>query len=153
MVMGVGNVLMSDEGLGVHFIKELDNLPDEVEVIEGGTAGLELIPLIEDTEFLIIIDAVNGRAEPGAIFRFQPTDIGFYPEEYAVSFHQVGILEVLTVANFLDRAPKTIIYGVQPKTLEWGLEISPEIQAVFPKLKELVLDEINYILHYNQFRP
>lgn len=153
MVMGVGNVLLSDEGLGVHFLKEFseDLLPDNIELLEGGTAGLELVHLIQEVDFLIIIDAINAKDEPGAVFRFEPEKIKIVPERYEVSFHQVGILEVLAMANFLGNAPQTLIFGIQPKSLEWGLEPSPEILKVFPKIKDLVIKEFQSIEVYGQF--
>lgn len=153
MVMGVGNILLSDEGLGVRFLDVLakNTLPDNVELLEGGTAGLELVHLIQDVDFLIIVDALNANAEPGALFRFQPGDLQVIPEQYEVSFHQVGIVEVLTMANVLGHAPQTLIFGIQPKSLEWGLEISPEIEALFPRLTELVLEEIDFIRRERKF--
>lgn len=153
MVMGVGNILLSDEGLGVRFLDELakNALPANVELLEGGTAGLELVHLIQDVDFLIIIDALNANAEPGALFRFQPEDLQIIPKQYEVSFHQIGIVEVLTMANVLGKAPKTLIFGIQPKSLEWGLEISPEIEVLFPRLTELVLKEIDIIQREGKF--
>lgn len=147
MVMGIGNILLSDEGLGVRFLDELAKkpLPENVELLEGGTAGLELVHLIQDIDFLIIVDAVNAHAEPGALFRFQPEDLHVFPEKYEVSFHQIGIIEVLNMAKILGQAPRTLIFGIQPKSLEWGMDISPEIQALFPRLADLVLEEIKLV--------
>ena len=154
MVMGVGNILLSDEGLGVHFINELskENLPLNVELLEGGTAGLELVHLIQEIDFLIIVDAINAKDEPGAIFRFKPEKIKVLPEQYEVSFHQVGIMEVLAMASILGNAPQTLIFGIQPKSLEWGLELSPEIHEVFPKIKDLILQEFQSIETTGHFR-
>lgn len=153
MVMGVGNILLSDEGLGVRFLDELakTTLPDNVELLEGGTAGLELVHLIQDIDFLIIVDAFNANAEPGSLFRFQPGDLQIIPEQYEVSFHQIGIIEVLAMAKVLGQAPQTLIFGVQPKSLEWGLDISPEIQALFPRLVEFVLKEVDSIQSEGKF--
>lgn len=153
MVMGVGNILLSDEGLGVRFLDELaqNSLPQNVELLEGGTAGLELVHLIQEIDFLIIIDAINAQSEPGALFRFQPGDIQVFPEQYEVSFHQIGIIEVLTMANILGHAPQTLIFGVQPKKLDWGMELSPEIRSLFPHLSELVLLEIDSIQREGKF--
>ncbi|WP_368293828.1 HyaD/HybD family hydrogenase maturation endopeptidase [Dehalobacter sp. TBBPA1] len=147
MLMGVGNVLLSDEGLGVQFLNEFkpEELPDNVELLEGGTAGLELVHLIKETDFLIIVDAINAQTEPGSIFRFCPEDIRVFPEKYQVSFHQVGILEVLALADILGNTPQTLIYGVQPKSLEWGMDLSEEIKAVFPRLKEQMFKEFGQI--------
>ncbi|EGW40414.1 HyaD/HybD family hydrogenase maturation endopeptidase [Desulfosporosinus sp. OT] len=153
MVMGVGNILLSDEGLGVRFLDEMAKmpLPNNVELLEGGTAGLELVHLIQEVDFLIIIDAIDAKDEPGALFRFTPEDIQIFPEKFEVSFHQIGIIEVLAMANVLGQAPQTLIFGLQPKSLEWGMEISPEIQALFPRLKEFVLQEIDSIQHQGKF--
>ncbi|GAB6155287.1 HyaD/HybD family hydrogenase maturation endopeptidase [Desulfosporosinus burensis] len=153
MVMGVGNILLSDEGLGVRFLDQLakTTLPDNVELLEGGTAGLELVHLIQDIDFLIIVDAFNANAEPGALFRFQPGDLQIIPEQYEVSFHQIGIIEVLAMAKVLGQAPQTLIFGVQPKSLEWGLDISPEIEALFPRLVEFVLKEVDSIQSEGKF--
>ena len=154
MVMGVGNVLLSDEGLGVRFLDELGkrSLPPDVELLEGGTAGLELVHLIQEVDYLIVVDAINAKSEPGALFRFQPGDVKVFPDQYEVSFHQIGIVEVLAMANVLGHAPQTLIFGIQPKTLDWGLEVSPEIQALFPRLCELVLEEIDSIRSEGTFR-
>jgi len=153
MVMGVGNILLSDEGLGVRFLDELAKIsfPANVELLEGGTAGLELVHLIQEVDFLIIVDAIDAKDEPGALFRFHPRDIKVFPEQYEVSFHQIGIIEVLAMANVLGQAPKTLIFGIQPKSLEWGLDISPEIQALFPHLTEFVLNEIDFIQREGKF--
>ncbi|TGE34144.1 HyaD/HybD family hydrogenase maturation endopeptidase [Desulfosporosinus sp. Sb-LF] len=147
MVMGVGNILLSDEGLGVRFLDQLakKSLPESVELLEGGTAGLDLIHLIREVDFLIIVDALNANAEPGTLFRLQPGDLHALSEHREVSFHEIGIIEVLAIANLLDKSPKTLIFGVQPKSLEWGVDISPEIEAQFPRLTELILEEIDTI--------
>ena len=153
--MGVGNVLLSDEGLGVQFLTELENagLTDNVELLEGGTSGMDLIYLIQEVDFLIIVDAVNAHSEPGALFRFSPGKTKIFPDEFQVSFHQVGIVEILSLADIVGKAPKTLIYGVQPKSMEWSIGLTPEIQAVMPKLKQHVLDEISYINEHGEFRP
>ena len=153
MVMGVGNILLSDEGLGVRFLDELGKmpLPENVELLEGGTAGLELVHLVQEVDFLIIVDAIDAKDEPGALFRFKPGDIKIFPEQYEVSFHQIGIIEVLAMAKVLGQAPQTLIFGVQPKRLEWGMDISPEIQVLFPRLAEFVRQEIDSIQREGKF--
>lgn len=153
MVMGVGNILLSDEGLGVRFLDELAkiSLPENVELLEGGTAGLELVHLIQEVDFLIIVDAINAKDNPGALFRFQPEELRVFPEQYEVSFHQIGIIEVLAMADVLGKAPETLIFGVQPKSFEWGMDLSPEIQAIFPRLIKFVLKEIDSIQQEGKF--
>ena len=147
MIMGVGNVLLSDEGLGVHFINDLkqEGVPDNVELIEGGTAGLELVHLIQDVDFLFVVDAVNAKTDPGALFRFKPDDMQVFPSSFELSFHQVGILEVLTTASIFGKVPETVIYGVQPKSLDWGMELSNEIKTALGRVKISLLEEVRQI--------
>jgi len=155
MIMGVGNVLLSDEGVGIHILKQFkeDEIPINVELIEAGTAGLELAHLIQDTDFLIVVDAVNAKSQPGALFRFKPDDITIIPEMFEVSFHQVGIMEVLSTVSIFGTPPKTIIYGVQPKSLDWGMELSQDVAAILPGLKEQILREISHINNTLEFLP
>lgn len=154
LVMGVGNLLLSDEGLGVQFLTELKDakLPENVELLDGGTAGMDLIYLIQDVDFMIIIDAVNAHSEAGALFRFLPDKTNIFPDEVQVSFHQVGIVDILALAGIVGNAPQTLIYGVQPKCMELSMDLTDEIKAVFPKLKKHVLDEISYINENKKFR-
>jgi hydrogenase maturation protease len=144
MVLGVGNQLMTDEGLGPYVITELqkEQWPENVELIEGGTAGLEILYLIEGVDFLIIVDAIDARTDPGSIFKFKPNDISVFPEEFGFSFHQVGLFEVLQMAMVMEKLPETIIFGMQPRSLDWGMELSPEVQTKIPELIKLVKEEI-----------
>ncbi|GAW32807.1 HyaD/HybD family hydrogenase maturation endopeptidase [Carboxydocella sp. JDF658] len=148
LVLGIGNEILQDEGLGIHAARMLEkmNLPEEVEVIAGGTAGLALLPLLKEKDYLIVIDAVNARTEPGAIFKFKPDQVDVYPLEYQLSFHQLGLYDVLRVAQLLGDCPDTTIFGMQPGTISWGMELTPPIADNLPRLVELVVEEINKIL-------
>ncbi|HEX3015993.1 MAG TPA: HyaD/HybD family hydrogenase maturation endopeptidase [Desulfobacteria bacterium] len=144
MIMGVGNVLLSDEGAGVHLLSELAkySLPENVELLEGGTAGMEMLHLFEDLAHLIIVDSINAGAEPGAIFKFKPDDISVIPPQFNVSFHQVGLLEVLKMAQIFGKLPKTVtIFGIQPASLDWGMELTPKLKEKLPQLAQFVVDE------------
>lgn len=150
MVMGVGNILMTDEGAGIHALAELakQELPPGTELLEGGTAGMELLHLIEDVDHLVIIDSVEGGTEPGAIFRFKPDDISVIPSEFNVSFHQVGLIEVLKMGQILGKLPRSVvIFGIQPYSLDWGMELSQPVSAKMPALIKLVVDEVWSITH------
>jgi hydrogenase maturation protease len=144
VVLGVGNVLLSDEGVGVHAanrLMEMD-LPPEVEVIEGGTDGFRLMNVVTEADRLIVIDAVKGGAPPGSIYRFDIKDAPSYPGVYKTSVHQVSILEVIHLSELVGRTPETTIIGVEPKSLAMGLELSPEVAQKLPKVIELVLEEV-----------
>lgn len=144
IVLGIGNEILTDEGVGIHLIRALhqERLPDNVELIEGGTGGMELLPLIEEADRLIVVDAVKADTEPGAIFKFTPDDINIIPPEYQVSAHQVGLMEVLHLARVMEKLPETVIFGIQPGKIDWGMELTPEVAEKVPRLVELVLEEI-----------
>lgn len=146
LILGVGNLLLRDEGVGVHVISALRDreLPDDVELWDGGTASFDLLDTLAGRRQVIIIDAVRTGSEPGTIFRFTPEDISASREQ-VTSLHQVGLLEALTVAeHLLDSAPQeVIILGIEPKEIDWGLELSPEVETAVPKVIELVMEELD----------
>jgi len=146
LILGVGNLLLRDEGVGVHVISALRDreLPDDVELWDGGTAAFDLFDTLAGRRQVIIIDAVRAGSEPGTIIRFTPEDI-LASREQLTSLHQVGLLETLNVAeNLLDSAPQeVIILGIEPKEIDWGLELSAEVEAAVPKVIELVIEELD----------
>ncbi|HEY41802.1 MAG TPA: hydrogenase maturation protease [Dehalococcoidia bacterium] len=144
LILGVGNILLSDEGIGVRVIEAMKDrdLPPDVELLDGGTASLELLNIMANRDKVIVIDAVEGGGEPGTIYRFTPDDIKYQSMTFT-SLHQISLLETLTDAKYLGIAPKTIvILGIEPKELGLGLDITPEVAAVIPRVVELVMAEI-----------
>jgi hydrogenase maturation protease len=144
IILGIGNILLGDEGIGVHVVSFLrsQELPSNVEVIDGGTATFNLLPMISGVSKLIVVDAVKGKGEPGSIYRFTPDDIKA-EKKIATSLHQIGLLNVLEMADKIGEKPKsTVIIGVEPQNMEWGLEPSTEIKKKIPKIIDLVLKEI-----------
>ncbi len=144
LVLGVGNILLSDEGVGVRVVEAMKEmkLPDNVELLDGGTASLELLDIISNRKKVIIIDAVKGDGEPGTLYRFTPADIKVQGPMIS-SLHQIGLLETLAVDKLLGGVPPDItIYGVEPKELGWGLDLSPEIKASVPRIIELIMGEL-----------
>lgn len=144
LVLGVGNILLKDEGVGVRVVEALqrESLPPGVEVMDGGTLGLDLMAPISRAEKLVVVDVVKGGGEPGAIYRFHAEDIDV-KEAPINSLHQVGLYEVFRLVKQLGSAPREIvIIGVEPKEIDWGLELSPEIQAKLDKVLALVKQEI-----------
>lgn len=152
LILGVGNVLLKDEGVGVHVVRELKKrkYPPEVSIIDGGTAGLDLLYLIEDASRLIIIDATNGDAEPGAVFRFSPEELDDFIPSINNSLHQIGLLEVLHLGRAMGILPPTVIFGVQPAVIDWGMELSQELSERLPQLVSQVEEEINNWLSQNK---
>jgi hydrogenase maturation protease len=146
LILGVGNLLLSDEGVGVHVAQRMlqIDLPPEVRVVEGGTDGFGLINIILEADRMILIDAVRGGGAPGSVYRFDVEDCNPCPDLFRTSVHQVSILEVVHLSGFIGSAPKTTIIGVEPGALEMGMELSPEIEEKIPRVIQLILEEIEY---------
>jgi hydrogenase maturation protease len=137
-------VLLSDEGIGVHIANELLSmeLPPGVSVVEGGTDGFRLLNIITEADRLIVVDAVKGGAEPGSIYRFNVDEVRNVPSGFRTSVHQVGILEVIDLSGLIGKTPRTTVIGIEPKSLQMSLELSPEIKEKIPRIIELVFEEL-----------
>jgi hydrogenase maturation protease len=147
LVLGVGNTLLSDEGVGVHVIeamKKMNPLPD-TELIDGGTALVELLDILANREKVIVIDAVKYDGKPGSIYRFTPEEVSVLKQSQ-VSVHQIGVLEALKMAELAGWKPRqVIILGIEPKTVDWGLELSPEVARAIPIVIKLVIEELGKV--------
>jgi hydrogenase maturation protease len=120
---------------------EMD-LPAGVEVIEGGTDGFRLMNVVTEADRLIVVDAVKGGSPPGSIYRFDIKDAPSSPDAFRTSVHQIGILEVIHLSELIGQTPETTVIGVEPGSLEMGMELSPEVQDKIPKIIELILEEV-----------
>jgi hydrogenase maturation protease len=147
LILGVGNLLLRDDGFGVHLINSLKDtaLPGNVELLEAGTVSHQLIPRLHEIDHLIVIDVVEAGDTPGSLFRFSPDDMKF-PVEQKASLHQISLIDVLHMAALTGTKPKTVIIGVQPKDVSsWSMELSDELTAVIPRVKELIFEELDKI--------
>jgi hydrogenase maturation protease len=145
IVLGVGNELLSDEGVGIHVIKELHKMkifPPEIEVMEGGTDGFGLINIITDTDRLIVIDSIKGGSEPGTLYKFDIEDAPGTPDLFKTSVHQIGILEVINLSSLIGKTPKTTVIGIEPKSITTGMELTEEVREKIPRVIELVKEEV-----------
>lgn len=144
VVLGIGNSLLQDEGVGVHLVQALNQEELDyanLEVIDGGTSP-EISTLVEDTDKLIIIDAVRAGSEPGTIYRFDISQIAM-DSPMRLSLHQLSILDDLQMLDLIGKRPKSVVViGIEPKDLGLGLDLSPEVEAKMPELKRLVMGEI-----------
>jgi hydrogenase maturation protease len=129
-ILGLGNILMSDEGVGVHVVNEFQKryeTPDYVEIVDGGAAGLDLIPFIEGRERVLMVDAVNFDREPGFIDTLENDEIPIRLTQKA-SMHHLGLMDVLCIVRMSGNVPRELcIIGIQPKSLELGIDMTPEI--------------------------
>jgi hydrogenase maturation protease len=126
-LIGLGNLLMRDEGVGVQAVAAFQDryeLPPELEVVDGGTSGLDLLPYIEGRDRVLFVDAVNFQRQPGYIGVLENEAIPalFAPKD---SLHHLGLMDILAVAQLLDIAPREVcLIGIQPQTIEPGLDLS-----------------------------
>jgi len=136
--------LLKDEGIGVHVARRLTNagLPEDVRVVDCGTRFLDALSFVKSAERLIVIDAVRTGAQPGTIFKLRDKDISESPKR-PVSLHQVSLLETLDIADKVIARPATTIIAVEPEDVSPGMELSPTLAGMVPKIVDLVLEEVS----------
>ena len=145
LVLGIGNLLIGDEGIGCLAVEELNRryqMPSEVECIDGGTAGFELLSLIDNKDQLILIDALRNDMAPGTVVKIEDENV---PQSFLSSItpHQLGISDVLAAAALTDILPKKmVLYGVEPKQLDVGIGLSPEVENGMEKIIKVVVEQL-----------
>ena len=145
-ILGIGNTLYTDEGLGVHALAALQEkygMDQQVELVDGSTDGMSLLGPVEDTDYLIVIDAINAGKDGGHIIELHGNDI---PAYYGIkmSIHQLGFQEVLLASKLREKYPKNIVMiGMQPTSLELGIGLSETNEAQLPKLLAVVERQVN----------
>ena len=146
LILGIGNILLSDEGAGVHVINRLQEtfiVPGNVEIIDGGTMGLDLMPYFEGRTHVIVVDAICGAGEqPGTIRRFSGSEVMTMLGE-RISPHQIGLSDLLACTEVDSQLPENIVLlGIVPESLDTSLEMTPAIQARVDDLVALVRREL-----------
>jgi hydrogenase maturation protease len=141
-VLGIGNALLRDEGIGCHVAHALEGIPlPDVKIIDGGTCP-DVPQLLEDADKLVIVDAVKGGGTPGQIYRFHLKDITLEQKPF-LSLHDVGLMESFMLMQLYHKISEAVIIGVEPKEINWGLELSPELQGKMPQIIDTILAELN----------
>ena len=144
LVLGIGNLLLKDEGIGVRVVQEMKDmaLPPDVEVMDGGTLGLDLLYYIEGRTKVVVIDAVTVGDPPGTIYRFTDKDL-LEKKEALRTAHGIDFPEVIKASKFLGKKPDEVIFiGIEPADISEGIELSPVIEKRIPHIIELVMREI-----------
>jgi hydrogenase maturation protease len=146
LVLGIGNLVMSDDGIGVRVVQRLTQsfqFPDGVTILDGGTLGLDLLPQLEGLERLLVVDAVDLGKAPGTLVRLSGDDVPIVLET-KLSPHQMGLKDLLAVAMLQGFSPQEmVLWGVQPGTIEMGMELSPPVAAKIGILMKHVLLELS----------
>ena len=143
-VLGIGNLLLQDEGVGIHLVQKLADkggLPN-VKIVDGGTAP-DIFSLIDgNIDKLIIVDAAIAGGKPGTIYRFNIDDLDS-GSPAPVSLHELGIVDSLKLMSAFGNQPESVtIFGIEPEVIDYGLELSPKLEKKMPRLIKLVFDEI-----------
>lgn len=145
LVLGAGNLLLSDDGVGIHAIRrlaELADLPQEVQVLDGGTLGLDLLYYLEGVSHLVIIDAVKAGGPPGTLARLSGDEVPAYLS-CKISPHEIGLPDLLLAAQLRDLYPQeVVVLGLEPGSLEVGLELSSQVAPQLDSLVGHVLDQL-----------
>ena len=145
LVLGLGNTIMTDDGFGVKVVTTLSSryhFQGSVQLLDGGTLGLDLLPYLEEIESLLIIDALDMRDDPGKIFRLEGDEV---PRAFAskLSVHQMGLQDLLAVAELQGHVPRNlVVWGVQPECIEMSTELTATVAAAVEPVVVKVLEEL-----------
>jgi hydrogenase maturation protease len=145
LVLGIGNLIMSDDSVGVRLVQRLQEryrFPEGVSLHDGGTLGPELLPLLEGVEKLLVVDAVETGNSPGTVVRLAGEDIPLVMGA-KLSPHQLGLTDLLAIATLRGVVPQEIVvWGIQPENLGLGLELSPAVASRITALEIGILQEL-----------
>jgi hydrogenase maturation protease len=145
-LLGLGNILMRDDGVGVHAVKAVQErfeVPPELDIVDGGTAGLDLLPFLEGRDRVLFVDAVDFGQEPGFIGELVNDAIPAFFGKDKPSLHHLGLAEVLATARLLNILPEEIcLIGIQPRHIEMGLELTEVLQEKLDLLVDRIRDKL-----------
>jgi len=144
LILGVGNILLRDEGIGVRIIERLKQrqFPEDVELVDGGTAGADLIDILSDRHTVFIVDSAQSNAIPGTLLKFSTENCT--PQEVSsLSLHELDIPQTLAMTRLLGCAPeKVVIFGIVPETIAPGLELSQTLKQKLPFYINAIYQEL-----------
>lgn len=144
LILGVGNYLQTDDGVSVHTLEYLisnDMIPSHIQVVDGGTCGLDLLQYLEGVENLILVDAVHAGKEPGTIIRMEGDRIPAYLA-MKMSPHDIGLPDLLATAKLRDIYPaRVVVVGIEPESVQFGVGLSNTIANKIPEFAEAIRKE------------
>jgi hydrogenase maturation protease len=143
-VLGLGNLIHEDDGVGIHAVRMLSvdkRFPEEIPIIDGGTLGLDLLSQLKGVSHLLVLDAVDSGASPGELSKFADDELINLP--ISKSVHLLGFADLLSALTLLDEAPdRVVLLGIQPESTDWGVTLSPAVDAAVNDLVEAALAQI-----------
>ena len=144
-ILGIGNLLMGDEGVGIHALNKLQEsytFSPDINFVDGGTIGIDLIPYFEECKKMIIIDAVDFQEEPGYVGVLQNEEIK-YRFNTKLSLHHAGLSDVLSIIELQEiEAPDMVLIGVQPEKVEMGIELTETISNKMESVIQIILNKL-----------
>ena len=148
MVMGIGNVLMQDDGVGVHVIRQLEDmdLPAQVELVDGGTHSYDLLDYFSQADFCIVVDAMHAGGKPGTVYRVPLEELELSPNPNIQSLHEISFAEAMYMLHLEGYLPEVLVYGVEPHTVDLGLELTPVVAEQLPLIVEMIQKDIKEML-------
>jgi len=148
-ILGIGNLLIGDEGFGVHTVKYLEDnylFPENVVIVDAGTAGIYMSPYLEECDPVFVIDVVDIDAEPGSMHTFKLEDVRAGKFSTRMSPHQLGLLEIIEICKLRDAAPSQVeFYCVVPADLEQDLVLSPIVAPRVTQIAEILIKRLEEI--------
>ncbi len=148
LVMGIGNTLLRDEGVGVYAVRELEAMswPEGVEFVDGGIFSQDLFHIYHDYDWLVVLDCVKAGGAPGTLHRLEEADLARASRK-AVGVHDFGMLDSLLFAEVLGGArPRLAVLGVEPLAIEYGEGLTPDVQRALPELVRAAAARVRAIL-------
>jgi len=139
LILGVGNLLLKDEGVGIHVIQALEkeNLPSGVHLMDGGTGGFHLVSWLEEYERIIMIDATLDNNPPGTVRSLKPRFASDFPP--LMSAHEIGLRDMIEIMQLTDKMPEVHLIVISALDIsEVGMDLSPEVEAAIPEVINLV---------------
>lgn len=145
LVIGIGNILLRDDGIGIHIINELqkEKLKYDIDLIDGGTSTLDLLGYFVENDKIIIVDSLKGGHPPGTIYKITPEELGSYIKANS-SLHDVQVLDIVKQANFMGYFPKVIIIGIEPEEIFYDMDLSETLNNEIPNIINIIKEEINH---------
>ena len=154
LVLGLGNVLCGDDGLGVAAVKEIHrryNVPESAQVLDGGTLGLSLLSYFESEQDVILVDAITTDQEAGEFVRLEGDDVAPAVRN-SLSVHQIGVADLIDALRLIDIYPRNLILlGLVPETLDLWIEMSEPVEIMMPFLLDRIVEEARYLGY--EFEP
>ncbi len=144
VVVGVGNIIRSDDGLGVHAMRRLQidpRVPPDVVFVDGGTLGLELVSYVSEASRLLLIDSADVGEIPGSLIRLNGDELRSLPG--GASVHQLGVADLIgTLSIASERPPEILLLGIQPASTDWGTSLTPRVEGSLGRLLEMAMAQL-----------